>query len=180
VLSRQIRRIHAEDMTVHVRSNASPLSLLNLLPGTPQEPNRGTVPQRIDALDVRGTSHLEAVRGFVPGNAEWPLRLRMTTWGDRLDPARRFRVVIGDTRQVPASSADALRRYVPRLPDELHGRIDADLGTLEVSGRIGSGTGEAVGFSGTIRLRDLSLPAASTRLSWIGSRRLAASRRRST
>jgi hypothetical protein len=310
-VSPQIRRIRAEDVTVYVRSNGpSPLSLLNLLPGPPREPNRGTVPLRIDALDVRGASHLEAVRGFVPANGEWPLRLRMTTSGNRLDPARRFRMVIGDSRQVPASNgdatasspapdapfglraevatqpaaggtrvvlhrlaarqaaltidadllrqyvpelppelegrietgvgnlwasgeldrqgpangqqlagslafaglrvrvpsgsrvtlslddlaaaaridtpvppgpgttitierlrardtkasieADALRRYVPRLPDELHGRIDANLGALEVSGRIGSGTGEAVGFSGTIRLRDLSAHAPAS------------------
>jgi len=301
VLSRRIRRIHAADVTVYARSNGpSPLSLLNLLLGPPQEPNPGTVPLRIDALDIRGNSHLDGV-------PEWPLRLRMTTSGDRLYPARRFRAVMGDTRQLPGSSADAtdsaatsdaafglradvetqpaaggtrvvlhrlaarqaaftidadmLREYVPELPPELegrietgvrnlwasgeldrqgpangqrlagslafaglrvrvpggsrvtsslddlavaaridtpvppgpgttitierlrasgmkvsidaealrpyatslpaavHGRINADLAALEMAGRMGAGTGEAIGFGGTIRLRDLSVRA---------------------
>jgi len=55
--------------------------------------------------------------------------------------------------------ADTLRRYAPGLPAELHGRIDADLGALDASGRIGARTGEAMGFSGTTQVRDLSVRA---------------------
>src|SRR5262249_41364596 len=53
--------------------------------------------------------------------------------------------------------ADALRRYAPKLPVDLHGPIAADLETLDISGRVGAGTEEALGFRGNIRLQDLSV-----------------------
>jgi hypothetical protein len=53
--------------------------------------------------------------------------------------------------------AEILRQYVAKLPPELQGRIETSLGALDVSGLIGSGTGDAMGFSGNIRLQDLSV-----------------------
>ncbi len=53
--------------------------------------------------------------------------------------------------------ADALRRYAPKLPADLHGPIAANLGALNVSGWVGAGTKEALEFRGDIRLQDLSV-----------------------
>src|SRR5712691_2300404 len=214
LLSRQIRRIHVEDVTVYARSNGlSQLSLLDLFfarsqPGAPAESNRGTLPLGIGTLAVQGLIHLESVGGFVSAKADWPLALQMTMSSDRLAPARQFRVTIGEVRRLPekipekpsvavtepASSADAafglraevdiqpaaggtrivvhrlaarqaavtieaetLRQYVAKLPPKLQGRLETSLGALDVSGLIGPGTGEARGFSGNIRLQDLSV-----------------------
>ncbi len=214
LLSRQIRRIHVEDVTVYARSNGpSQLSLLDLFfarsqSGAPAESNRGTLPLGIGTLAVHGMIRLEPVRGFVSVNADWPLALQMTMSGDRMAPVRQFRVTIGEVRQLPekipekpsvavtkpASSADAafglraevdiqpaaggtrivvhrlaarqaavtieaetLRQYVAKLPPQLQGRLETSLGALDVSGLIGSGTGETRGFSGNVRLQDLSV-----------------------
>jgi hypothetical protein len=214
LLSRRIRQIHVEDVTVYARSNGpSQLSLLDLFfersqPGPPRGSNRGALPLGIDMLDVQGIIHLEPVRGFVPAHADWPLALHMTMSGNRMGSSRQFRVAIGEVRQLPenipekpsvaatepASSADVafglraevdtrsaaggtrivvhrlaarqaaltieaetFRQYVAKLPPELQGRIETRLGALDVSGLIGSGTGEAMGFSGNVRLQDLSV-----------------------
>lgn len=107
LLSRQIRRIHVADVTVYARSNGpSQLSLLDLFfarsqSGAPAESNRGTLPLGIGTLAVHGMIHLEPVRGFVSVNADWPLALQMTMSGDRLAPARQFRVTIGEVWQLP-------------------------------------------------------------------------------
>ncbi len=53
--------------------------------------------------------------------------------------------------------AETLRQYVAKLPPKLQGRLETSLGALDVSGLIGLGTGEARGFSGNIRLQDLSV-----------------------
>ncbi len=53
--------------------------------------------------------------------------------------------------------ADDLRRYMPRLPPDLQGPIDAHLGALDLSGLIGSEPGYAVGFNGNIGLHGLSI-----------------------
>jgi hypothetical protein len=42
--------------------------------------------------------------------------------------------------------ADALRRYAPKLPADLHGPIAANLGALDVSGWVGVGTEEVLGL----------------------------------
>ncbi len=95
LLSRQIRRVHVEDVTVYARSNGpSQLSLLDLFfarsqPGAPAESNRGTLPLGISTLAVQGLIHLEPVGGFVSAKADWPLALHMTMSSDRLAPARR-------------------------------------------------------------------------------------------
>jgi hypothetical protein len=57
--------------------------------------------------------------------------------------------------------ADILRRYTTNLPAELHGRMDTYLRVLDVSGSIGSVMGDATGFSGYIRLQDLSVRSAA-------------------
>ncbi len=311
LLARRIRHIRAEDVAVYARANgAASLSLLSLVSGPEEESGRVTLPLWIDALDVRGTGHPETAPGFVPADVAWPLRLRMTMSGNRLNPTRRLRLVVGDIERLPARSADvigsgpaphgafglrvevatrpttggmrivlhrlaareaaltidadmlrkyvpelpaelegrleagvarlwasgklrgpangrrlagglafvglrvrvpggsratssledltlavridtplppgpgtaviierlrardtkasvdadALRRYAPGLPADVHGRIDADLGALDVSGRIGSLTGEAVGFRGTVQVRDLSVRTAADAL----------------
>jgi hypothetical protein len=52
---------------------------------------------------------------------------------------------------------DTLRRYTTKLPANLHGPIETDLGALDVSGVISSGMGDVMGFSGHMRLQDLSV-----------------------
>src|SRR6266568_469184 len=216
LLSRQIHRLHAEDVTVYARSNGpSPLSLLALFfarsqSGPPAEFTRGPLPLWIGTLSVQGMIHLEPVSGFGRAKADWPLALHMTMSGDRRDPSRQLRLAIGEAQQLPEKipeqpsvaapeparsadaafslrvevetqpaaggtrvvvhrlaarqaaltiEADALRRYATKLPADLHGPIETSLGALDMSGLIGSGTGEAMGFSGTIRLQDLSVRA---------------------
>ena len=107
LLSRQIRRIHANGVTVYARLNGpSHLSLLDLYferfpSGALAESHRDTLPMWIDTLNVQGMIHLEPMRGFVSASADWPLALQMTTSGDRMDPSRQFRMAIGETRQLP-------------------------------------------------------------------------------
>jgi hypothetical protein len=107
LLSRQIRRIHANGVTLYARPNGpSQLSLLDLFfersqSGPPAESNRGTLPIWIDTLNVQGTLHMEPIKGFVSASADWPLALQMTMSGDRMDPSGQFRVAIGETRQLP-------------------------------------------------------------------------------
>jgi hypothetical protein len=216
LLSRQIRRIHADEVAVYARSNdPAPLSLLDLVferspSGPPGESERGTPPVWIDTLTVQGRIHLEPIGGFVPAGADWPLAFRMTTSGDRMHPSRQFRVAIGEARQWPEQIPDqpagpeaapgpraasafgllaevetqpvatgarvlvhrvaarqaaltleaaALHRYATTLPADLHGPIRINLGALDASGLIGSGTGDAMGFRGDLRLQDLSAGA---------------------
>jgi Dicarboxylate transport len=213
LLSRRMRRIHANGVTVYARpTGPSPLSLLDLFfestpSGPPAESGRGTLPIWIDTLDVHGMIHLEPMRGVVPASAGWALAGHMTMSGDRMDPSRRFRLAIGETRQLPEESpaipsltapeppptpdmafgllmevetqpkaggtrvvvhrlaardaaltieADILRHYIPKLPAELQGPIDADLRALDVSGVIGAGMGEMMNFRGNIRVHDLN------------------------
>jgi hypothetical protein len=214
VLSRQIRRIHADDVTVYARPNSpSPLWPLDLFferstSSPPAEPTRGTLPIWIDTLKVQGSIHLGPIKGFVSARADWPLALHMTMSGDRMNPSRQFRLAIGETQQLPeeipakpsvaapkpdpwaeasfalltdietqpaaggtrvvvhrltakqaglAIEADILRQYTTKLPADLHGPVDIDLGALDVSGVISPGRGDAMGFSGHIRLQDLSV-----------------------
>ena len=107
LLSRQIHRLHAEDVTVYARSNGpSPLSLLALFfarsqAGPPAESTRSTLPLWIDTLSVQGMIHLEPVSGFGRAKADWPLALHMTMSGDRMDPSWQFRLAIGEAQQLP-------------------------------------------------------------------------------
>jgi hypothetical protein len=72
---------------------------------TPSRPptasTRGTLLIWIDTLNVQGIIHLEPIKGFVSGRADWPLALHMTMSGDHMDPSRQFRIAIGETLQVP-------------------------------------------------------------------------------
>jgi hypothetical protein len=112
VLSRQIRRIHADGVTVYTRPNSpSPLALLDLLSerstsSPPTASTRGTLPIWIDTLNVQGIIHLEPIQGFVTARADWPLALHMTMSGDRMDPSRQFRVAIGETLQLPEETPE--------------------------------------------------------------------------
>jgi hypothetical protein len=99
LLSARIRRLEADDLVVYARSNGPmPLSLLSLLPVDASEPS--SAPVWIDALDVRGATRPE-------NGAEWPLRIRMTMTGDRPEPVRKLHALIGDTRRLPRSTAEA-------------------------------------------------------------------------
>ena len=98
LISRRIRRVRAEGVVVHAGANAtSLLALRNLISARPGSPVAS--PWRIDALDVRGTGHPETAAGIAPTDVAWPLRLRMTTSGDRADPTRRLRLVVGQHRR---------------------------------------------------------------------------------
>jgi hypothetical protein len=137
LLSRQIRRIHVEDVTVYARSNGpSQLSLLDLFfrrspSGPPAESNRGALPLGIDTLDVQGMIHLEPVRGFVSANAAWPLALQMTMSGDRLAPSRQFRVAIGEVRQLPEKTPEkpsvAVTEPIPSVDAAFGLRAEVDI-----------------------------------------------------
>jgi len=212
VLSRQIRQIRAEEVTVYARLTGSPpLSLLSLfIPSSSTAPiteyQRNTLPLWIDTLNVQGLFHLEAEeKGFEPAMAEWPLTLQMTMSGDRLQPTRRFRVTVGKATSVyektPQSPADTvpasvegafavraefdmqpatgdtrvivhrlmagpvalrittetLRKYAPKLPAEFSGALSTTLGALDLSGQISIGPGGQKGFSGQLRVQDLSV-----------------------
>ena len=222
LLSGQIRRFDAREVTVYARSNGpSQLSLLDLFfqqsqSGLPAVSNRGVLPLRIDTIKVQGVVHLELLGGFMPARADWPLALQITMSDDRTDPTRQFRLAIGEVRTLPekipeqppvaatgpAPGADAgfglraevetwpaaggarvvvhrlsardaaftmetaaLRRYATKLPADLQGPIDINLGALDVSGLIGPGTKDGIRFSGNIRLQDLSVrsPAGGQR-----------------
>ena len=106
LLSRQIRRIRAENVIVYARSNGpSQLSLLDLLfelskPRSSAASSRGSRPLWVGTLDVQGVVHLEAVRRFAPANSDLPMGLRMSMSGKREQPSRHFLVVIGEVRQM--------------------------------------------------------------------------------
>jgi hypothetical protein len=169
---------------------------------------RGTLPIWIDTLNVQGIIHVEPIPGFMSARAAWPLALRVTMSGDRMDPSRQIRMAIGETMQIPEGlpetpslaapepaptaepafrlltdvetqpaaggtrvvvhrlaasqaaltiEADSLRRSTTKLPADLHGPIEIDLGALDVSGMISPGMGDVMGFSGHIRLQDLGV-----------------------
>ncbi|HEV8717108.1 MAG TPA: hypothetical protein VGX03_30345 [Candidatus Binatia bacterium] len=193
LLSRRIRRIHAEDVTVYVRPDGpTPLSLLapffqRSQSGSPAKSNRGSLPLWIDTLNVQGRVHTESAKGFVSANADLPLALQLTMSGGRRDSSMQFRVSIGDVRQLPEKmpeksttagpepvpttdaafalraeaeilsvsggtrvvvhrlaarraaltlAIDTLRQYVAKLPPELQGRLETNLGTLWASGEL--------------------------------------------
>jgi hypothetical protein len=110
LLSRRIRRIHANGVSVYARPNSpSQLSLLDRFferfPSGPlADSHRGTLPIWIDTLHVQGMIHLAPMRGFGSASADWPLAVHMTMSGDRMDPSRQFRMAIGDIRQLPEKS----------------------------------------------------------------------------
>jgi hypothetical protein len=100
LFSRRIRRLQVNHITFYARTNdASQLSLLDLLVGNfaTTGSNRSVAPFWIDALDVTGTIHREAIAGFSEaGSADWPLLLSMTMSGDRRYPARQINLQIGE------------------------------------------------------------------------------------
>jgi dicarboxylate transporter DctA-like protein len=77
---------------------------------------------------------------------------RPETWGTRVVVRK-----LAAREAGLAVEADALRRYVAKLPADLHGRIDATLRAVDLSGVFESKTGGALTFDGSIRLRDLSV-----------------------
>jgi hypothetical protein len=100
LLSGRIRELRVNQITVYARTNdAAQLSLLDLLVGNfaTAGSNRSAAPFWIDALDVTGTIHREAIAGFPEAStADWPLLLSMTMSGDRRYPARQINLGIGD------------------------------------------------------------------------------------
>jgi hypothetical protein len=106
LLTRQIRRIRAENVIVYARSNGpSQLSLLDLLfelskPRSSAASSRGSRPLWVGTLDVQGLVHLEAVRRFAPANSDLPMGLQMSMSGNREQPSRHFLVVVGEVRQM--------------------------------------------------------------------------------
>jgi hypothetical protein len=72
LLSRQVRRIRATSVIVYARSNgASQLSLLDLLLGLSKpRPAAVSQPLWIDAVEVRGFVHREAIKGFAPAKSD--------------------------------------------------------------------------------------------------------------
>ena len=100
LLSGRIRQLRVNQITVYARTNgAAQLSLLDLLVGNfaTSGSNRLAAPFWIDALDLTGTIHREAIAGLPEAStADWPLLLRMTMFGDRRYPARQINIRIGD------------------------------------------------------------------------------------
>jgi dicarboxylate transporter DctA-like protein len=106
LLTRQIRRIRAENVIVYARSNGpSQLSLLDLLfelskPRSSAASSRGSRPLWVGTFDVQGLVHLDAVRRFAPANSDLPMGLQMSMSGNREQPSRHFLVVVGEVRQM--------------------------------------------------------------------------------
>jgi dicarboxylate transporter DctA-like protein len=99
LLSRRIRQIRLNQVTVYARSNdASQLSLLDLLGNFASSgSDRSAAPFWIDALVVTGTIHGEVIAAFSEADGvDWPLLLSMTMSGDRRYPARQINLRIGD------------------------------------------------------------------------------------
>src|SRR5260370_15210109 len=109
LLLRRIRQLRVNQLTAYARTNdASQLSLLDLpvwnlaTAGS----DRSAAPFWIDALDVTGTIHREAIAGFSEaGSADWPLLLSMTMSGERRHPARQINLRIGDLDATPNVAA---------------------------------------------------------------------------
>src|SRR2546427_949002 len=97
LLSRRIRQLRLNQITVYLRSNdGSQLSLLDLLGNfATSGSNRAAAPFWIDALVVTGTIHREAIAGFPEaGSVDWPLLLNVTMSGNRRYPARQINLRI--------------------------------------------------------------------------------------
>ena len=92
----KIESIRVADVRIYARSNASSqLSLLDLFFARTNKPNRATLPIWADAVNVDGVVHREQVAGFAGGPLDWPLKIRMTMFGERLNPSRRLSVSFG-------------------------------------------------------------------------------------
>src|SRR5260370_606510 len=61
------------------------------------------------------------------------------------------------TNVISSIDADAVRKYIGKLPADLHGPIDSSLTSLSVSGHTNSRPGKVVGFSGDVNFQDLSV-----------------------
>lgn len=140
VLSRQIRQIRAEEVTVYARlTNPSPLALLELfVPHSSSVPiaesQRSTLPLWIDTLNVQGLVHLEGGKGFTPITAKWPLTLQMTMSGDRLQPVRRFRVAVGMVRAIQKKTLKSRTGAAPAPSAEDAFGLWADFDTQPAAG----------------------------------------------
>jgi hypothetical protein len=96
IAGRMIRSIRVADARIYARSNASSqLSLLDLFFTRTNKPNRATLPVWADVIEVDGSVHREAFAGFAAGAADWPLKIRMTMAGERMNPSRRVSVSFG-------------------------------------------------------------------------------------
>jgi hypothetical protein len=130
LLSLRIRRVSAPDVIVYARSNG-PLQL-SLLPlvfrSSPDSPlaefGYGAVSLQIDTLTVQGLVRVESVRGLTSTNANLPLALDMTVSGDRMAPARQFRLTVGETQSWPGKISEKPSRPAPELAPQ----IDATFG----------------------------------------------------
>jgi len=107
LLSRRIRQIDADDVTVYLRSNSlSPLSLLDLFlqqfeSDLAAESTGRPPPLWLNALQVQGMIHSETISDLISADTDWPLTLQMTMSGDRMDPTRQLHVAIGEVWQLP-------------------------------------------------------------------------------
>jgi hypothetical protein len=111
-----------------------------------------------------GSLVFSGLRVRVPGGPAVRLSLDDVAGAAKIDtplpPGRGTTLTIErlQARNTRASiDADSLRRYATRLPAGLRGPIETKLGALDVSGLIGPGMGDVMGFSGHIRLQDLSV-----------------------
>ncbi|HSF32494.1 MAG TPA: YdbH domain-containing protein [Candidatus Tectomicrobia bacterium] len=111
-----------------------------------------------------GSFGFAGVRVRMPGGSPMMLSVDDLAGSGTIDtplpPGARTTMTIDrlQAKNIRASiEVDTLRRYATNLPADLRGPFDADLRALNVSGLIGSGMGDAMGFSGQIRLQDLSV-----------------------
>jgi hypothetical protein len=126
----------------------------------------GTLEGPANGRRLTGSLAVAGLRVRAPGGSRATSSLEDLTVAARIDtplppgPGTAVTIERLQARGTKASvEADALRRYASGLPADLHGRIDADLGALDASGRIGARRGAAMGFGGTIQVRDLSVRA---------------------
>ena len=101
LLSRKIRAVRVNDVTVYARSTAS--SQISLLDFLLRRRASGGAPVWVGTLDVQGKIRVEQIRGLSQAQAQWPWSFHMTTSGDRANPSRTLSIAIGDTRQLSAN-----------------------------------------------------------------------------
>jgi hypothetical protein len=163
LLRRKIRHVRVAGAQVYARSNASSqLSLANLL-GPTSGQAQARAPLWIGDLDVEGRINCEPIAGVAASGCDWPMAVRMTTSGERADPARQLHVALGDparesgfglsvdleapgtgkpiklgklgVRQAILSvEASALRAIVPSLPMAITGKIGLRIANLIAAG----------------------------------------------
>ena len=126
-------------------------------------PVPGPLPAASNLERVSGRLAFSGVRVRAPGKSRTVLGLDDLSGAVKFDSpippgaATSLRIErLTLTNLTSSIDADEVRKYVDKLPADLHGPIDSSLASASVTGRMDSHPGAAKGFSGEINLQDLS------------------------